>query len=489
MQHARVRGAVPPPVLVQGEDVRIWEHKIYLAHPVLADSGGPITRFRSWAEQFYAASFSSDLLEGSPRSDLEADGGLMDVDLTDAGMLLRPDVLNDPGSFHDRLRSDAPVWQIPGQDTFLVSDPALIRDAVGRPEDFSSNLVSLLHDDGARCPVAYGMAPFGDPVHVLPTADPPLHTRHRKLLQAHLSPSAVAALEPAICRIVDDHLTTVIDSRPVEFVVAFSDPVPAHTICELIGLPPDDVPMIIDVVGRTGALLDGVTEVAGMPPAMHAAIDLTTYVNDKLQETLARPKSERLGLLAMFAESIEMSIVEVGEVRDMLVVLVSAGSETTASLLATAVETLARDGGLQERLRTDPTLIPDAIEEMLRSNGPFQFHYRHATADTTLGGTRIPAGSRVLLMWAAANRRAPDASPIVPGPGGDTRRTAPHYAFGRGLHFCIGAPVARLEARIALERLLAATSSIELDPAHPPTRRPSIFIRRHATLPVVLRPA
>ena len=413
----------------------------------------------------------------------------MDVDLTDAGMLLRSDVLDDPAAFYDWLRSEAPVWQIPGQDTFLVSDPALIRDAVSRPADFSSNLVSLLHDDGTGFPVAYGMAPFGDSVHVLSTADPPLHTRHRKLLQSHLSPAAVAAIEPTICRIVDDHLPALIDSRSADLVALFSDPVPAHTICELIGLPPHDVPMLIDLVGRTGALLDGVTETAGMRPAMHAAINLTMYVDAKLQEALAQPESERRGLLAMFAESIEASVVEPGEVRDMLVVLVSAGSETTAGLLATAVATLARDLELQDRLRADPTLIPDAIEDMLRSNGPFQFHYRHAPADTTLGGTRIPAKSRVLLMWAAANRPAPGASPIVPGPAGDGGRTAPHYAFGRGLHFCIGAPVARLEARIALERLLAATSSIRFDPARPPTRRPSIFIRRHATLPVLVQPS
>jgi hypothetical protein len=178
------------------------------------------------------------------------------------------------------------------------------------------------------------------------------------------------------------------------------------------------------------------------------------------------------------------------EVLSMLTVFVSAGSETTASLLATAIETLARDPELQERLRQDPSGIPDAIELMLREDGPFQFHFRYVPNDTSLGGTVIPAGSRVLLMWAAANRPAPGAaewSAVVSE--SDSGRIPPHFAFGRGIHFCIGAPVARLEARVALTRLLAATRSFAIDPDSPPTRRPSIFIRRHATLPLVVEPA
>ena len=220
----------------------------------------------------------------------------MDVDLTDPGMLLRKEVLDDPSELYDRLREEAPVWQIPGQDTFLVSEPKLIREAVNRPEDFSSNLASLLHDDGNGCPVAYRMAPPGDPIHVLSTADPPIHTRHRKLLQAHLSPSAVAALEPAITRIVDDQLVLLLgsDGEVVDAVATFSDPVPVRTIFELIGLPGDDADRINQLVSDTGALLDGVTLREGMSSAMHAAMELTAYVREHLDRTLelaGRPAS------------------------------------------------------------------------------------------------------------------------------------------------------------------------------------------------------
>ena len=172
-------------------------------------------------------------------------------------------------------------------------------------------------------------------------------------------------------------------------------PVPVRTICELIGLPPTDAQRIVRGVSDTGALLDGVTDLDGMSRAAHAALELTGYVQHHLQDALARPAQDRSGLLGVFAQSIEAGEVTFDEVRDMLVVLVSAGSETTASLMATAIETLARDPDLQQRLRLDPDGIPAAIEDILRADGPFQFHYRWAPADTSLGGTPIPARSRV----------------------------------------------------------------------------------------------
>jgi cytochrome P450 len=331
------------------------------------------------------------------------------------------------------------------------------------------------------------MAPPGDPIHVLSTADPPIHTRHRKLLQAHLSPSAVAALEPAITRIVDDQLGVLLagPGGAVDAVAIFSDPVPVRTIFELIGLPGEDAARINQLVSDTGALLDGVTLREGMSAAMHAAMELTAYVREHLERSLEMPADERRGLLGVFSSQIESGEVTAGEVGDMLVVLVSAGSETTASLIATTIVTLAQDPALQQHLRAHPEELPDALERILRADGPFQFHYRYAPGDTELGGVSIPARSRVLLMWAAANRPAAgDTSPPVVDAD---RGPAPHFAFGRGLHFCIGAPVARLEARIAIERLLEATDHFELDPALPEVRRPSIFIRRHAALPLLVR--
>lgn len=405
-------------------------------------------------------------------------------DLSDPGLLLRPDVLDDPRPLYAALRRDAPVWQLPGQDTFLVSDPKLVRDAVRRTQDFSSNLVSLLHDDGTGCPVAYGMSPFRDPINTLSTADPPDHTAHRALLQPALSPASLASLEAKVRAIVAEQLAPLLAARGGDFVSAFSEVVPARTICAIIGIPEDTAPRIIELVAGTGALLDGTTDHDGMQVAMGFAAEMYVFVAEHLARSLALPEAQRSGLLAVLGEGIANGTFTESDVCSVLLTLVSAGSDTTASLLAATTERLARDPELQRLLREHPEQIPDAIEDVLRADGPFQFHYRYAPHDTELGGVAIPAHSRVLVMWAAANLPDGDVEPAAQV--GD--RQQPHFAFGRGIHFCIGAPVARMEARLGIEHLLATTSSIALDPANPPTRRPSIFLRRHRSLHLVIEP-
>lgn len=160
--------------------------------------------------------------------------------------------------------------------------------------------------------------------------------------------------------------------------------------------------------------------------------------------------------------------------------LFTAGIETTQSLTATTIELLARDPAQQAALRSEPSAIPAALEEILRTDGPFQFHYRWTPHDTRLGDSPIPAASTVLLLWSAANQ--PEEGEADRSTGD---RPAPHFAFGRGIHFCIGAALARLEARVIVEVLLDSTKWFALDPDQAPTRRPSIMLRRHSTLPIV----
>lgn len=412
-----------------------------------------------------------------------AKGFSVELELADPGLLLRADVLADPRPLYDRLRREAPVWGIPGQDTYLVADPALIREVVARTSEFSSNLVSVLHrgDDGGL--VEFGVTPLGDPVNVLATADPPVHSRHRRVLQAHLSPAAIGDLEPVIAGIVDEQLAPMLIAGHGEFVSGFSDPVPGRVICGVIGLPQTDAPLLVELVGGIAAMLDGVTDLEGMSKAANSALDLLVYAQEKL-DVAFQVRDERAGLLAVLADAIRGGTLSSDEARDLVVLLINAGTETTSSLISTSVRTLATRPELQDHLRSHPEEIPGAIEEILRDDGPFQFHYRWTTTDAVLGECRIPANSRVLLMWAAANRPAPNGS-AEGSSEPDDRAQAPHFAFGRGLHFCIGAHLARLEVRIAIEHVLARTSAFALDPGRPPSLRPSIFLRRHDSCPVL----
>ena len=407
-------------------------------------------------------------------------------DLNDPALLLRDDVVADPNPLYDELRAHAPVWSVPGQNTFVVSDPELIRDAVARTGDFSSNLVALLHRGPNGMLQRFELAPMGDPSHVLAIADPPDHSVQRRLLQPHLSSSAVRRYEPDLRGIVDRLVDPLLVRGSGDAVELICDPFPAFALCLVVGFPEADVPSIVAMVSRTALLVDGVTDEAGMADAAAGAVDLITYGAERLDLALARPPDDST-LLRVLAGSVADGILSRDQAINILTQLFTAGTETTTSLIARSVQTLATHPTLQRQMRDEPERIPVFLEQVLRHTGPFQFHSRWASEDTILGDTPIPGGSVVLLMWAAADR-CPGVEPSNGEPFNLDDDDGTHFAFGRGLHFCIGAHLARLEARLATEQLLARTTDIRLEPGHPASMRPSLSIKRMTSLPILVSP-
>jgi cytochrome P450 len=183
-----------------------------------------------------------------------------------------------------------------------------------------------------------------------------------------------------------------------------------------------------------------------------------------------------------------------GELTDlqaltMVVTLISAGGESTTSLTGAAVRILAENPALQSELRADLSLVPRFIEEALRWDPPFRGHYRSVTRDSDLGGTALPAGSHLVLMWPAANRDEatygqPDEIRL------DRANPRRHVGFGWGPHLCVGAPLARIEAKVALETLLTMSSDFRIDEEAPPPRyHSSLMVRRLESLPLVVAQA
>ena len=170
-----------------------------------------------------------------------------------------------------------------------------------------------------------------------------------------------------------------------------------------------------------------------------------------------------------------------------LMILLGAGGETTTSLIGNAIRILAERPALQAQVRAHPELVPIVLEEALRYESPFRFHPRLARGPTTLGDVEIPDRAMVALCWAAANR---DEHEFVRPDEFDIDRPNPrhHMGFGRGIHFCVGAPLARLEARVVVTRVLERTREFALDPADPPQWVDSVWIRRHERLPIVVEP-
>jgi cytochrome P450 len=397
---------------------------------------------------------------------------LDDVDILDR------DLLAKPYAFYGRLREEAAVWRVPGVELFLVSSWDSVAEATGRVEDLSNNLTTLVVRGADGRPALLDTSMLGPGTTTLATSDPPAHTVHRKAVFPELVADRMALLEPAVRAAVDERLSALHGQASVEWTSAVANPVPIIAMARAIGFPPEDYPMLLPWAFDGTDLLAGTKTLEEMGPLFAAADAGRAYLAERLDGALAAAGDEVIGAIA---RAVATGMLTRDEAIGTLIVLLGAAGESTASLLGSTVGILAEDTGLQARLRADPSLVPAFVEEAIRLESPFRGHYRQARRDTELAGVTIPAGATVYLLWAAANRDPkefdrPDEVVL------DRQPPRHHLGFGRGAHFCVGAPLARLEASVAVGRLLNGTTSFRLDPRRPPAWAHSVFVRRHEHL-------
>jgi cytochrome P450 family 144 len=395
-------------------------------------------------------------------------------------LLLDRKVINDPFPFYRHLHAQAPVWEISNTGLFAVSTFELVAQAASRVEDFSSNINFLLYrdDDGLPCRL-----PFGDAgVQALATADPPMHTLHRSTVFPELVAKRMAGLEPDITDIAKGCVKRALDNRTVEFMTEVGNVVPITLISRLIGFRDSNIDQLLNAAFDSTAMLGSTLSLDELMELITRIGEIQSWLADQLSTAMKHPGEDLLGAVA---RGVQSEVLSDFEALTILHTLLSAGGESTASLLGNAVRFLAEQPDLQEHLRQNPVQIPTFVEEALRLEPPFRYHMRVAPKDTTLGTVDIPADSTLLLLWGAANR---DASVFERPDKIDLRRPVPrcHVAFGRGIHHCVGAPLARIEARIVLSVLLERTKSITLDPEHEPLWANSLMVRRHEQLPIRL---
>jgi cytochrome P450 len=400
--------------------------------------------------------------------------------LADATDFFGTDTLQDPYPLYERMRDQAPVQRIGDSTFYAVCGWDAVTEAVSRVEDFSSNLTAtMVYRDGTVTP--FDMGRLGSPQHALATADDPLHDVHRKLLVPHLSAKRIRLIEE-FAAATAIHLWTegVVDGQ-IEWMSAVANRLPMMVVARLLGLPEDDVDTLIRLGYATTTLLDGVVSSAQLEAAGAAAMELSAYVMEHFALAGEKPAPGLIGdLAARYASS------EVGDLAalSIMLTLFSAAGESTASLLGSAAWILVTHSNIQEQVRADPELLGAFIEEILRYEPPFRGHYRHVVTDTTLAGVGVPADSRLLLMWGAANRDPrkfdrPNEFRL------DRSNGKGHISFGKGAHFCVGAALARLEAQIVLRTLLKQTTWIEA--ADVGQWLPSILVRRLDHLKLTVR--
>jgi cytochrome P450 len=263
--------------------------------------------------------------------------------------------------------------------------------------------------------------------------------------------------------------------------------IPARAIGRLLGLPEGDVEKFRTWALMGGDMLAGDIDAERLSFLAAETARMLAYLGEHLERApLGAREENEPSLLLLLADAVQRGEISRDEALGIAMVLFSAGGESTASLLGSAMKHLAGEPVLAERLRSEPELIPAFVEEICRLESPFKFHYRAVRRACELGGYTLEPGDRLMLLWASANRDPavfadPDTLRL------DRAHPRDHMSFGRGQHFCVGAPLARLEARVLLEEVLARTERLDLIPDDPARYTGSILVRRLERLPVACR--
>ncbi|MFE1516782.1 cytochrome P450 [[Kitasatospora] papulosa] len=384
-----------------------------------------------------------------------------------------PRFLQDPYPTYAAMRSACPVQAVPsasgGRLSYLVTGYAEAREALADArlsKDTSAFFAGKESKRRLHPAVAHNML----------SSDPPEHTRLRKLVTKAFTTGAVAELRPFIARVTDDLLDQWPVGEPSDFVACLAVPLPVIAICELLGVPEEDRP---DIQRWSGQLF-----AAGQPDVIDTAShSLADYMADLIAAKRRHLGSSLLDRLISARDGDDQLSEE--ELVSLAVLLLVAGHETTTNFLGNATLSLLQHPAELDRLRQNPDGIPAVLDELLRFDSPVSTAtFRYATEALTLGGTDIPAGAPVLVALGAANRD-PERFPS-PDQLDANRDAAGHLAFGHGIHRCVGAPLAKAEAEIALRAVLTRFPGLRL--AVPPDQlqwRHARLVRGLASLPVL----
>jgi len=313
-------------------------------------------------------------------------------------------------------------------------------------------------------------------------SDPPVHTRLRRLVSRAFTPRRIRDLEPRIREIAKELLDRAAAKGEFEVMADLANPLPVMVIAEMLGVPPEDYEMF-------KRLSDAVVESDNTPPGTpipdyikQSFAQLRTYFVAEIEKRRRNPGQDLVSVLVAQEEADALTELEL---IAFVVLLLLAGNETTTNLIGNGMLALGRHPAQMERLRSDPSLMPRAIEEMLRYDCPVQSTVRHPKVDVEVGGVTIAAKTFTFIIVAAANRDPahfpnPETFDI-------TRDPNDHLAFGEGIHYCIGAPLARMEGGIAIANVLERFPHLRLaDPGASLSYKGSYFLRGLASLKMSL---
>ena len=385
-----------------------------------------------------------------------------------------PDVIADPYPLLRELRETSPVHRTGFSDFWVLTRFEDCRAALRHPR-----LGSPEPGEEAPALLASTQPRRRGGTRSLLSLNPPDHTRIRSLVSRAFTPRRVERLRPAVRAMTEELLDAVADAGECDLIDALAFPLPANVISELVGVPVADRDWLRPLVSDLAATLEPTRQPAEVERAEAASAKVNRYLNDLIELRRAEPADDLLsGLIA--ASDGEDRLTQ-SEVAATVSLIYAAGFETTMNLIGNLVHTLMRHPDQLARLRADRSLAPSAVDEVLRFEPPVQIDGRYVRDSAEIGGQVIPQGHGVLTLLGAANR---DPAAVDDPDRFDVGRSeVPMLSFGSGIHYCLGAALARLEGQVVLEALLERFGTWTPLDKNPPWKR-RLTLRGLASLPV-----
>lgn len=404
--------------------------------------------------------------------------------------------LQCPFPHYAQMREEQPVMLIESLGMFLVTRHDLVLSILRDPGTYSSMFggASMPLPAEARAKMAAVMADGYPRVPTMLTADMPDHTRYRRLVSKAFTPKVIAELEPVIRAIATKLIDSWIDSGSIEFVERFGVPLPVEVIAHALNVPES---RMADFKRWSDDSIAGIGTNISLEQRLEAESGVNEYQHyfaAEFEKRKIEPQDDLLTALLQARiddddpEVTDKRPLDMAEMLSIVQQLLVAGNETTTKLLTETMRLLANHPDQWQRLQQDPTRASNVIEEALRLSTPTQGMFRIATRDHELEGVHIPKGARLVIVFASANRDEAiydDADAFDP----DRDRLRDHLAFGKGIHFCLGAALSRLEGKVALEELVRRLDSFTLTDSNKFEYFPSFLLRGLTRLDVDIVPA
>ena len=376
-----------------------------------------------------------------------------------------PEVLKCPYEFNKGLREQAPVYQCPHTGVFFVSTYDLVVE-VAKNEKLFSNKFSMMQTGGeqpARDEELNNIRKQGFPsVETMLTQDPPEQRRYRSLCQKPFSASSVAKLQPYIENLANELIDQFIDDGQCNWMDAFAVPMPVRMIAYILGVPIDDLALFKEWSDASVYQFAADQNRAEVLRSAQLVVDFQHYFAEKIEARQKQPTDDVLSDIVNSNDEGEEPM-NVAECLSVISQLVVAGNETTTSTFAEGLHLLATHPDQLQKVQEDPSLIPNMVEEMLRLSTPTTQMWRIALQDTELNGVKIPKGATLMIKFGSANR---DEMQFAMGEQFDVTRQnlKSQIAFGKGVHHCLGAPLARQELIVSFKVILERMTNFTLPP-------------------------